>query len=98
MTPLPGSKSGYGLKFDIAYQGRRGKLGTDNFGLWYIVSGDGAEADIIGDFKTKGEAARAFARLSKTHSSMRTVATKKPSSAQLQREIDQALAEPDILD
>jgi len=65
LTPRPGSGSGYGLKFDIEYQGRRGKLGTDNFGRWYVVVGEGSDADVIGrDFKTKGEAAKAFTRLS----------------------------------
>lgn len=98
LTPLPGSKSGYGLKFDIEYQGRRGKLGTDNFGRWYIIAGEGSQADVVAsDFKTKGEAAKAFARLSKTHSSGTALhhATKKKSPVQLQREIDAALRSAD---
>lgn len=97
MTPLPGSKGRYGLKFDIEYQGRRGKLGTDNFGRWYIVIGEGSEAGMIAsDLKTKGEAAKAFARLSKAQASeIMHHATKKPP-AQLQREINEALAKEPV--
>jgi len=90
LTPRPGSKGGYGLKFDIEYQGRRGKLGTDNFGRWYVIVGEGSEANMIAsDLKTKSEAAKAFARLSKgaVHH-----ATKKTPPAQLQCEIDEVLA------
>lgn len=94
LTPLPGSKGGYGLKFDVEYQGRRGKLGTDNFGRWYIIIGEGSAANVIAsDLKTKGEAAKAFARLSGAtrEGASRQHATKK-SPAQLQREIDEVLA------
>lgn len=73
LTEIPGTKSHYGLKFDIDWQGRHGKLGTDNFGRWYVVVGEGREAQALEDenghvahFKTKGEAAKAFARLSRT--------------------------------
>jgi hypothetical protein len=93
LTPRPGSKGGYGLKFDIEHQGHRGKLGTDNFGRWYVILGEGSEANVIAsDFKTKSEAAKAFARLSGAtrEGAPRHHATKK-SSAQLQREIDEAL-------
>jgi hypothetical protein len=93
MTALPGSKGGYGLKFDIEYRGRRGKLGTDNFGRWYIIAGEGSEADVIAsNFKTKSEAAKAFAKLPATREHHAT----KKSPAQLQREIDEVLARPTI--
>jgi len=125
LTPRPGSKGGYGLKFDIEYQGRRGKLGTDNFGRWYVIIGEGSEANVVAsDFKAKSEAAKAFARLSgatregatRHHATKRSrsqaalvddVASAyefvdrlkhghrtKKSPAQLQREIDEALAKP----
>ena len=91
LTPRPGSKGGYGLKFDIEYQGRRGKLGTDNFGHWYVIIGEGSEANVVASgFKTKGEAAKAFARLSAAREHQAT----KKSPAQLQREIDEVLARP----
>jgi hypothetical protein len=93
LTPRPGSKGGYGLKFDIEHQGHRGKLGTDNFGRWYVIIGEGSEANVIAsDFKTKSEAAKAFVRLSGAtrEGATRHHATKK-SSAQLQREIDEVL-------
>lgn len=95
LTELPGSRRGYGLKFAIEYQGRRGKLGTDNFGRWYIIVGEGSEANIAAsDFKTKSEAAKAFARLSGAtrEGATRHHATKK-SPSQLQREIDEVLAQ-----
>lgn len=67
LTEIPGRKRSYGLKFDIEYVGRRGKLGTDNFGRWYVVVGEGPEATFAaGDFKTRGEAAKAFVQLSKS--------------------------------
>jgi len=93
LTPRPGSKGGYGLKFDIEYQGHHGKLGTDNFGRWYIIIGEGSEANVVAsDFKTKNEAAKAFAKLSGAtrEGATRHHATKK-SPAQLQREIDEVL-------
>lgn len=67
LTEIPGSKRGYGLKFNIEYQGRRGKLGTDNFGRWYVVASEGSAANVIAtSLKTRGEAAKAFVKLSAT--------------------------------
>lgn len=81
LTLISGSKGRHGLKFDIDYQGRRGKLGTDNFGRWYVVVGEGSDADVIAsDLRTKGEATKVFVRLSGVY-------TTKKTAAQLAREI-----------
>jgi hypothetical protein len=51
----------YGLSHEVAYRGRRGDLGTDNFGKWYVIAGDD-RAVVAEGLRTLAKARDAFGR------------------------------------
>lgn len=59
---IAGTKNKYGLKYDIVHGLRSGKLGTDNFGKWYVVE----NGEIIADNLPKlADAKSAFVKAGK---------------------------------
>lgn len=62
LQEIPGTKNRYGLKYDIFHGFRVGKLGTDNFGKWYVVE----DGKLIAENLTSiAEAKKAFVRSGK---------------------------------
>lgn len=47
LEEISGTRGRYGLKYKIFYQGREGRLGTDNFGKWYVVANNEIIADNV---------------------------------------------------